>query len=292
MTRSLNYLVIGGAGFIGSALCRALIARGARRVASVDNYSTGTHANHIGRISYYHTAYANIEALVESIEADVIFHFGEYSRIATSFADFDQVMGSNVVGTANIIRTWVKTRCKLIYAGSSSIFSDPGLSPYSMSKANNARLINACAQWFNLPCSIVYFYNVYGPGQIDSGRMATVIGIFEKCLKEGRKLPVVLPGTQRRDFTHIDDVVKGLLLATDSGQGEYSLTTGETYSIFDLVEACDAEYEILPARPGERFNAVGNSERARNELGWRPTHNVIEYLQAVAREHGRMAGVR
>ena len=146
---------------------------------------------------------------------DVTFHLGEYSRIVQSFGDFDDVWEFNIRGTKEVVTFCHERSSLLLYAGSSSKFSSEGaehLSPYSWTKAKNIEFIRNFSSWFGLDYVITYFYNVYGPGQIGKGPYATVIGIFEEQAANGVPLTVVEPGTQTRDFTHVDDIVDGLIL--------------------------------------------------------------------------------
>lgn len=277
-----NILVTGGAGFIGTYLIKELLDRFLdHQIISVDNYSTGKVSNHDSRARYLATHTGNMDSKTKE-DITHIFHFGEYSRIATSFEDSCKLVASNLAGTANVLELWKETGATLIYSGSSSIFADPNANPYTYSKFHNVQLIKNYAKWFDLPYVITYFYNVYGPGQIDEGRMSTVIGIFLKQYREGKPLTIVGDGTQRRDFTHVEDIVSGIMAAVESPNRneEYHLCTGFPFSINDLVQAFpdDVKIEYVPERRGERFDSTGMPTKANEELGWQAQYNVLIWI--------------
>lgn len=280
----MKILVTGGAGFIGSTLIRKLLEqRLATRIISVDDYSSGDKKNHVDseRVKYVRSHTSEIESFIGHDNGlDLIFHFGEYSRIATSFEDQHIVWKSNLFGTACVLNAWLRTGAKLIYSGSSSIFADPNLSPYAFTKKTNVDLIKNFSSWYNLDYRITYFYNVYGPGQISSGRMATIIGIFQRQYLASEPLTVVRPGTQRRDLTHVDDVTDGVIKAAlyEGGTKEFQLCTGHSYSVEEIANAFTSNWEYVDERPGERFDSFGKNDDARELLGWHPAYDVIQYI--------------
>jgi UDP-glucose 4-epimerase len=287
-----NILITGGAGFVGSALIDRLCKRkGDINITSVDNYSAGSVENHVDdpRVRYVELDTKNIDQLDLS-SPDVVFHFGEYSRIVPSFKHVDTCWEYNIEGTKAVIDYCLKNKCKLIYSASSSKFGNDGadenLSPYAWMKAKMVELIKNYSEWFGLKYEIVYFYNVYGPGQVCEGDYATVIGIFENQMKRDEPLTVVTPGTQSRDFTHIDDIVSGVLLAASKGkQKEYALGKGEPYTILQVVDMFDHEHVMVPARRGERVDGKASNELARSELGWEPKHSLHDYINHLKDTH-------
>jgi UDP-glucose 4-epimerase len=279
-------MVTGGAGFIGTHLIRDLLNSHPRmHVLSLDCYSSGYKSNHIDdpRVLYLegHTA---TDPLIFPITFPHVYHLGEYSRITGSFKDIIEVQRSNQTGTFNVIEYCRQTNAKLIYAASSSKFGNNGedehLSPYAWTKAKNCELIKNYGEWFGLKYAITYFFSVYGPGHISSGDYATVIAIFEQQYLAGGPITVVLPGTQRRDFTHVQDIVKGVRLAAQKGNGDgYLLGTNESHSIQEVAEMFGMPIEYLPERPGERFQAKEYASKARTELGWQPEHRLPAYIE-------------
>lgn len=217
-----NILVTGGEGFIGHHLCKALQKVGAI-VTSLDLNLSGRSDRRIEGVEYILGDTNDINTIFKNRNFNIIFHLGEYSRLENSFENVNQVIHSNIKGTAEVLEFWRKQKCRLIYAGSSTKFSKdiPALemSPYSFTKSSNSELVRMYAKWFNLDFAITYFYNVYGEKENDEGKLASVIGIFARKIKEKQKLQVVLPGTQKRNFTHVDDIIDGVLLVVKNGQG-------------------------------------------------------------------------
>lgn len=278
-------LVIGGAGFVGSNLIKTLVSDKII-IISLDNYSSGYEKNHIidDNVKYIKGNswdILNIEEL-KSFNPDVIYHFGEYSRISQSFEESSKVFKSNTYGTQQVLEYAVKKKSKLIYSGSSAIFGNYNLSPYAFTKAKNIELIKNYKEWYGLDYCIVYFYNVYGQGQITKGNYATVIGIFEEQYKNKEPLTVVKPGTQTRYFTHIDDIIRGLLLISEKGEGDgYMLGTRKDISIFDLVKMFDTEYVMIESKKGERYTSTMESNKMYEELGWKPIIEIEDYIKMI-----------
>ncbi|WP_340261018.1 NAD-dependent epimerase/dehydratase family protein [Roseobacter sp. HKCCA0882] len=277
-----NVVVTGGCGFIGSALIEKLNHIGVKSILSVDDYSSGARDNEILGVNYLecHTAHITEDVLQHS---DLVFHLGEYSRVEASFRDLDAILQSNVKGTSNIFALWKKLNFKLIYAGSSTKFGDGGLgrhqSPYALSKSHNTETVKSFIDWFGLKGAITYFYNVYGDGEISSGNFATVVAIFIDKFRKGEPLPVVKPGVQRRNFTHIDDIVDGLLLVGQYGHGdEYGIGADESYSIEDLAKLISENIIYLDERPGNRLDARVVTSKLR-ALGWQPKHSLAKYVR-------------
>jgi UDP-glucose 4-epimerase len=280
----LKVLVTGGAGFIGSNLISELVKDESLSVFSLDNYFTGKKSNHIQGATYIE---GEAQRISESIDfkPDVVFHFGEYSRVSTSFEDFDKVWDYNIKGTYRVLEFCRKNGCKLIYSASSTKFADSGsnkdASPYAFFKSQNTDLIKNYHDWFGLEYAICYFYNVYGTSQITTGKYATVIGIFEKQYSEDLPLTVVKPGYQTRDFTHISDIVSGLTLVMKSGAGDkYCFGTGKTYKITDVAKLFKDDILFIEERLGERFESFIDLRKS-YELGWRSRVDLEEYIKKI-----------
>jgi len=283
MKESKTILVTGGAGFVGSALCKRLRDEG-HDVYSLDNYFTGSEDNHHEGVTYLDLSTQYIESHVD-FKPDVIYHLGEYSRVEQSFADIDKVIEFNKLGTMKVLNFALKNKCKLIYAGSSTKFGDGGdnadASPYAWSKSSNVQMIKNYGEWFGLDYAIVYFYNVYGPGELQTGPYATLIGLFTEKFKNNEQLKVVLPGVQQRNFTHIDDTVDALLLVLDNGSGDgYGIGSPEAYSVEDVAKMFTDNIIYLPARPGNRMTADVICTKTR-ELGWEPKKNLKDYIDGI-----------
>jgi UDP-glucose 4-epimerase len=279
----MKILVTGGAGFIGSHLCEKLVQDG-NKVFSLDNYSTGSKGNHVNGVTYIKGETRNIEKLVK-FTPKIIYHLGEYSRVEQSFDDIEKVWRSNKDGIFSVLQFCRKTRAKIVYAGSSTKFGDGGLgrsqSPYAWTKASNTELVENYANWFGVKYAVSYFYNVYGGREISTGKYATLIAIFVEKYKNNLPLTVVSPGTQLRNFTHIDDIVSGLVLVGEYGFGDnYGIGCSKSYSILEIAEFFGSEVEILPERRGNRMNAKVVCGKTK-ELGWREVRSVESYIKSI-----------
>ncbi|PIR93566.1 ADP-L-glycero-D-manno-heptose-6-epimerase [Candidatus Falkowbacteria bacterium CG10_big_fil_rev_8_21_14_0_10_43_10] len=279
----MKILVTGGAGFIGSHLCEKLAAQG-HDVASLDNYFNGSEKNHVKGVKYIKGETKDIKEHIKEAP-DMIYHLGEYSRVLTSFEDINLVWRLNIIGTLGVLEFCRKNKTRLLYAGSSTKFGDSiggrTESPYAWSKANNTELVNNYGRWFNLPYVITYFYNVYGGREITDGKYATLIGIFTRKHKNKEPLSVVKPGTQRRAFTYIDDIVDGLVLAGAKGAGDgYCIGSEKTYSVMEIAKLFGGEIKMLPEKKGDRMSSTIDLSKM-NELGWSAKHSVEDYIKSV-----------
>ncbi len=275
-------VVTGGAGFVGSHLCERLVRDG-YRVISLDNYFTGSPANHVHGVEY-RTGHTKDIATHIPESPDIIYHLGEYARTEKSFEDVEYVWDQNKIGTLGVLEFWRRVKCKLVYAGSSTKFADNGegrdQSPYAWSKATNTELVKNYADWFNLPYAITYFYNVYGPREM-SGAYGTLISIFHSLYKNGQPLTVVSPGTQERNFTHVDDIVNGLILVGEKGEGDgYGIGAGEAYSVIDVARMFGGDILMMPERKGNRQTSHADTARTK-DLGWVATHTLPEYISSL-----------
>lgn len=281
----MKVLVTGGAGFIGSNLIKQLKTNNPSwEITSLDNYFTGTEKNHQIGVEYYRGHTWEADSIFEGRKFDIVYHFGEYSRIVQSFRDIDFVHRSILSGTPVILELCRKWGAKLIYSASSSKFGNDGkdenLSPYSWMKAKMVELIKNYGDWYGLQYEICYFFNVYGPGQITEGDYATVIGIFERQWREGKKCTVVSPGTQTRDFTHINDIVGGLIKASyRKDNNEWHLRSGINVSIIEVAEMF-GEWEFVPERRGERFTSEEFYSDTELKLNWKPQYNLQDWINS------------
>jgi UDP-glucose 4-epimerase len=284
-------LVTGGAGHVGSHVIELLVADPANRVISLDNYFAGRVENHIAGAEYRRGHTKDIDSLVPETP-DVVFHLGEYARIAPSFDDAPLVFDMNVVGTFAVVE-FCRRRgvSKLVYAASSTKFAIEGdgrhQSPYAFTKAANVDLITDYGRWYGLPYAICYFYNAYGPREQGRGKYATLIARFEQQYLANEPLTVVRPGTQRRAFTYVRDLARGIVLAGERGRGDgYALGAEESYSVLEIAEAFGGPIEVVDGNPG-RTESANDSSKARDELGWRPTVRVMDYIREFVVAHPR-----
>ena len=264
-----NILVVtGGAGFVGSNLIEFLILKTKFHIISLDNYSSGSKKNHIknNRVKYINENTKNIYKILKNYKKKIhsIFHFGEFARIYQSFKKFNECFDSNTLGSKAVFKFCLDNKIKLIYSATSASLgnfgNDRNLSPYAFTKSKNLELLENLKKWFKFKYEVIYFYNVYGPRQITTGSMATVIGIFENCYIKNKPLTVVRPGTQTRRFTHIDDTVKTCYEAWKKNKcRHYSISNMQSYSILQVAKMFDLKIRYLPKRLGERYaSALAN----------------------------------
>ena len=255
-------VVTGGAGFVGSNLISVLLKKTKFKIISIDDYSTGRKKNHIknSRITYTKGNTKNINKILNSKKKKIktIFHFGEFSRIYQSFLKMNSCVNSNTIGSNEVFNFCLKNKIKLIYSATSANIGNKGkdknLSPYAFTKAKNLELLENLKRWFNFNYEVIYFYNVYGPNQICSGSMATVIGIFEEQYKKRKPLTVVKPGTQSRRFTHIKDTIDACYYAfKQDKKRHYSISHKKSYSIIQVAKMFSTKVRYLPERSGERY---------------------------------------
>ena len=275
-------LVTGGAGFVGSHLCERLAQDKNNDVYSLDNYFTGSYDNHVDNVTYIEGLTEDIDTLID-FAPDMVYHLGEYSRVEQSFDDIEKVWKFNKNGIFAVLEFVRKHGCKVLYAGSSTKFGDGGLgrsaSPYAWTKASNTELVQNYGTWFNVPYAITYFYNVYGPREIQTGKYATLIALFKEKMKNKEKLTIVSPGTQKRNFTHINDIVNGLILVGENGYGdEFGIGSPEAFTIKEVAQMYDGEIEMLPERKGNRMVADVISTKT-EALGWKPTNKLKDYIE-------------
>lgn len=282
----MNILVTGGAGFIGSNLIKQLRKTNPEySIVSLDNYFTGKKENHVDGVEYIEGATTDAPNILKGRRFDKVFHFGEYSRIVKSFDDIKIVNYSILEGTPKILELCREWNAKLIYSASSSKFGNEGkdenLSPYAWAKAKIVELIKNYNHWYGLNYEICYFFNVYGPGQITEGDYATVIGIFEKQWRMNEPCTVVQPGTQTRDFTHVNDIVSGLMLASNRNDNhEWHLRSGVNISIIDVAEMF-GEWKFIPERRGERFTSEYFKSDTKERLEWEPTYSLTDHIKEI-----------
>jgi UDP-glucose 4-epimerase len=258
-------IVTGGAGFIGSNLIEKLLSSTKYKIISLDNYSTGLKNNHIKhkRVKYIKGHTKNFNQIFSKIKKkiEIVFHFGEFSRIAQSFKEKNIVYETNLIGTSEVVNFCSDNNIKIIYSATSASFGnnlqDQHLSPYAFTKTNNLQMILNFNKWFNLKYEIIYFYNVYGPREIINSKMAAVIGIFRDYKKKKLPLPVVKPGTQLRNFTHVEDTINACIFAMKKNKNtQYSVSFGRAYSINEVARMFNHKTKFISSRRGERFKST------------------------------------
>jgi len=278
----MNILVTGGAGGVGTNLIKKLLELG-HEVTSWDNYSAGTEENHVKGCKYLDrdTRYGSFEG----IQYDLVYHLGEYSKVVPSYDEIKTAFQYNIEGSFRLLNLCKNTNTPIVYAASSTKLAEPGElhSPYSFFKSTIAKLIQGYGDWYGLRYNICYFYNVYGP-HTDTwdNEWQSVINIFIDQKKKEVPLTICGTGQQKRDFTHVDDIVQGLVLAGVNIQNdEYQLGTGVEYSILEVAEMFDHPVEFIEARPGDRPRGLADIRHTQEELGYEPTVKLKEYIDSV-----------
>ncbi len=295
MHKKYKILVTGGAGFIGSHLCERLAQNERNEVFSLDNYFTGSENNHVPKVTYIKGNTLDIESLI-NFKPDIVYHLGEYSRVEQSFDDIEKVWQYNKDGMFAVLEFTRRTGSKILYAGSSTKFGDGGLgrsaSPYAWTKATNTELVVNYGEWFNVPFAITYFYNVYGPREIQDGKYATLIALFKEKMRKNEPLTVVSPGIQRRNFTYIGDVINALILVGENGYGdEFGIGSNESFTIEEIAhmfletEGIDNNALVmLPERKGNRMRADVITAKT-EALGWKSTGSIKDYISKMKKNN-------
>ncbi|MFA5894434.1 MAG: NAD-dependent epimerase/dehydratase family protein [Candidatus Shapirobacteria bacterium] len=284
-------LVTGGAGHVGSHIIEILVKDPNNQIISLDNYFNGSENNHIPGAEYRKGHTKNINELVPETP-DIVFHLGEYARITPSFDDVAKVYDMNMTGTFSVVEFCRQRKVgKLVYAASSTKFAIEGdgrhQNPYSFTKANNVDLINNYGRWYDLPYAICYFYNAFGPREKGGPPYGTVIANFEQRYLENKPLIIVKPGTQKRNFTYASDLARGIIMVGEKGLGDgYQLANPNKYSIDEIAKAFGGSVEYIDGYPG-RTESLDPSTKAQDELGWKATIDIIDYIKEFVKEHPR-----
>jgi len=283
----MNILVTGGAGFVGTNLIKRLLKDG-HNVVSLDNYSTGKKENEQEGCTYYDCDIRDVVDFGYFMEKpDVIYHLGALARIQPSFKKPASTLEVGILGTMNILE-WVKeleNKPRMIFAGSSSVHSGMMKNPYTFSKSVADDMCLLYKKHFGVNVSICRFYNVYGPHQLTEGEYCTVVGIFERQYQNQEPLTITGDGFQRRDFTHIDDIVAGLILTSENETcyDEIELGRGNNYSINELSDMFSWNIQYIDARPGEAKETLCDISVAEKLIGYKPTRNLEDYVNEVTK---------
>ena len=286
----MNCLVTGGAGFIDTNLIKRLLNEG-HNVVSLDNLSTGKKENYIDGCVYHEIDLCDVKDYSDYIEdCHVIFHVAALARIQTSLTEPRHHIINNFESTLNIL-DWSREKggIPIVYAGSSSKHHGITGSPYAWSKWSGEELCKLYSDVYDIPTTICRFYNVYGPHHLKDGPYCTVIGVFEDQYESGKSLTITGDGEQRRDFTHVHDIVDGLYKCMEAMHGtvdmrfageEFELGRGVNHSINELASLFgDYPTEYIPARKGEYDVTLCTDTKAHEVLGWNPTLNLEDYIR-------------
>jgi len=277
----MRIIVTGGAGFVGTNLCKKLVELG-HVVTSIDNYNTGKESNHIEGVKYLNM---DIRTILNYnwLQPDIIFHMAAIARIQPSFKNPKEYFTTNANGTLHIADYCAKHNVPLIYAGSSSHHSGKFKNPYTFSKDVGEEITQLYQKHYDLKASIVRFYNVYGPYQLTEGGYTTLIGRWLNNIEKGIKCEIYGDGEQRRDFTHVDDIVDALIrVQKQQAYGnDFELGRGKNYSVNKVAQMLNITPTYQPAKPGEARNTLNTDTSAQSLLGWEPKIELEDYIKSL-----------
>jgi UDP-glucose 4-epimerase len=282
----MKILITGELGFIGKNLAKILVADG-HDVIGLDNYEIGKPADEVDGVRYLPWDIEQIEYL-KGDSIDLCFHLAALSRIQPSFEQPSETFRVNARGTEAVCEWARHNNVKVVYSGSSSQWHDPFLSPYALYKKLGEDVCKLYRMIYNSNIEIARFYNVYGPGEITEGKWAAVIGKWRGQVEQNYPITIVGDGEQRRDFTHIDDIVDGLIkigFGTESHEDAWELGTGFNYSLNEVaelfVEKFSAVKVYMTDERGNYRETIRVNNDAINRLGWTPTDKLKEYINSL-----------
>jgi len=308
----MKALVTGGAGFIGSNLVDELLKRG-HDVTVIDNESSDSNEKFYwnekaNNYKYNICDYEMCSDVFERHHPDVVFHIAAEARIQPCIIDPLKAVEANVVGTATILELSRKHKVKrVVYSSTSSAYGlkntpplnedmpNDCLNPYSVTKTSGEELCKMYSKLYNLETIIFRYFNVYGERQPLKGQYAPVVGIFQRQKKNGEPMTIVGDGEQRRDFTHVYDVVEANILAAiknfnmveninssidayEFGQ-IYNVGTGINYSINEIAKMIGGESVNIPNRIGEARTTLADNKKIKSEFGWTPKIDLETWLK-------------
>jgi UDP-glucose 4-epimerase len=298
MSNNKVSLVTGGAGFIGSNLVDKLISIGHRVIVIDNEYSDAHESFYWNKESENYKLdirdYEKTRPLYENV--DYVFHIAAESRIQPSINNPVEAISINSVGTATVLQCSREAGVKrVVYSSTSSAYGrntapntetqiDDCLNPYSVSKVSGEKICSMYTELFNLNTVIFRYFNVYGERQPTKGQYAPVIGLFIKQARDNQKLTIVGDGEQRRDFTHVSDVVMAnILAATTDVSSEafgkvYNIGNGKNYSVNEIANMISDDQINIPPRLGESRETLSDSNKMRSVFGWKPKVALEEWV--------------
>ena len=273
----MRILVTGGAGFVGTNLIKRLLSEG-HQVISIDNYNTGLKSNHQFGCKYMNHDLRNLN---DFPKVDVVFHMAAIARIQPSFENPKDYFTANANATLNLVDWCAKNNVPLIYAGSSSKHSGKFKNPYTFSKDVGEEVVELYQNHFGLKASIARFYNVYGPHQLTEGGYTTLIGRWIHNIENDIQCEIYGDGEQRRDFTHVDDIVDALVLIMEEEAWgyEFELGRGKNHSVNEVAKMFGISPIYKDSKPGEARDTLNTSSTAGYVLGWNPTRELKDYIK-------------
>jgi len=294
----MKSIVTGGAGFIGSHVVDKLIELG-HEVTVIDNESSECHEQfyHNEKANYWNVSiddYPGTRFIYEG--ADYVFHLAAESRIQPAIDNPLRCINTNVYGTAVVLQCAREAKVKkVIYSSTSSAYGRKNvpplrenmpndcLNPYSVAKTSGEELCKMYNNLFGLKTIILRYFNVYGPREPLKGPYAPVVGLFLRQMKAGEPLTIVGDGTQKRDFTHVDDIVDANIRMMDYDGNmvgtTFNVGTGTNHSILDLAKLISENIKFIAPRPGEAHETLADNFKLCYHTGWQPTKSIIDYIK-------------
>ena len=296
----MKALVTGGAGFIGSNLVDELIKQG-HEVIVVDDESAESNSQFYWNFQAknYWVSILDKDRLNEIFEEhkpEYVFHLAAFARIPPSIKNPVLSCEVNVVGSCNVLQCCRNHGVKrVMYSGTSSAYglkNEPPLkedmtrdclNPYSVSKTAAEDLFKMYYTLYGLECVIFRYFNIYGERQPLKGQYAPVVGIFLRQKQAAEELTIVGDGTQRRDFTHVSDVVKANIMAAETENkdalGEvFNIGTGKNHSVNEIADMIDNKQVNIPPREGEAKTTLADISKIKNLIGWEPKVDIQDWI--------------
>jgi len=281
----MHILVTGGAGFVGTNLIKQLLLDG-HKITSIDNYSTGKKENEINdsNVIYQNFSVTQCDDIwFLDQQFDIVFHMAAIARIQPSFERPEDYINTNFNGTYKIVKYCIEHNVPLVYAGSSSHHSGKFKNPYTFSKDMGEEIIQLYQKHFGLKASIARFYNVYGPHQLTEGGYTTLIGRWINNIKNGLPCEIYGDGSKRRDFTHVEDIIKGLTAIMDQNAYGYTFEfgRGKNHSVLDVAKMFNIDPIFKENKPGEAQETLADYTLAKDVLGWTPEIDLQYYINTL-----------
>lgn len=306
----MKTLVTGGAGFIGSNLVDRLVKDG-HEVTVIDNESSDANEQFYWNpaaknYKYDVTDYESTRSLYDGI--DKVFHLAAEARIQPCIENPLKAVLTNILGTTTVLQCARQAGVqRVMYSSTSAAYgmkntpplvesmSNDCLNPYSVTKTAGEEMCKMYSKLFGLETVIFRYFNVYGERQPLKGQYAPVIGIFLRQRAAGEPMTIVGDGDQRRDFTHVSDVVEANVLAAQFSALEYTVRneiefrawewgqtynigTGTNHSVNEIATLMGGETTLIPARIGECRVTLADSSKANKQLGWNPKVSLAAWI--------------
>ena len=294
----ITSLVTGGCGFIGSHIVDRLIGLG-HKVVVIDDLSAPENEEfYFNEKAHYwkkDISKDDCESIFSGV--DYVFHLAARSRIQPTIGNPGECFEVNTVGTQRVLE-WSRMYSvkKIIYSSTSSLYGHQNsipfqpnmpsdcLNPYSMSKWMGEQVCKLYSQMYDVKSVVLRYFNVYGPREPIKGEYAPVIGLFKRQKAAGNPMTIVGDGSQRRDFTYIDDVVDANICAmnnfdVDLGFGIYNIGTGKNYTISEIAAMIGGKTISIEKRPAEVYETLADISESQKDLRWSPNHDLSDKIK-------------